>query len=59
MLYWTDRGNRPVGNKANRSQIDVKMKKRQAQEILLTHLQEGIGISLSLSLSISKGNECS
>jgi hypothetical protein len=55
MLYWTDRGNPPVGNKANRSQIDVKMKKRQAQEILLTHLQEGIGISLS----ISKGNECS
>ena len=48
MLYWTDRGNPPLGNTVNRTPMDVEMKKRQAPEILLTHLQEGIDISLDL-----------
>ena len=48
MLYWTDRGDPPRGNTVNRVPIDMGMKKRQAPEILLTHLQEGIGIALDL-----------
>ncbi len=48
MLYWTDRGNPPLGNTVNRAPMDVEMKKRQAPDILLTYLQEGIGISLDL-----------
>ena len=50
MLYWTDRGDPPRGNTVNRAPMDMEMKKkkRQAPEILLTHLQEGIGIALDL-----------
>jgi hypothetical protein len=48
MLYWTDRGDPPRGNTVNRAPMDVDLKKRQAPEILLTHLQKGIGISLNL-----------
>ena len=48
MLYWTDRGNPPLGNTVNRAPMDVEMKKRQVPKILLTHLQKGIGISLDL-----------
>ena len=48
MLYWTDRGDPPRGNTVNRSPMDIDQskEKRQAPEILLTHLMEGIGISL-------------
>jgi hypothetical protein len=49
MLYWTDRGDPPRGNTVNRAPMDRGLKKkRQAPEILLTHLQEGIGIALDL-----------
>jgi hypothetical protein len=50
MLYWTDRGDPPRGNTVNRAPMDEdpKEKKRQAPEILLTHLMEGIGIALDL-----------
>jgi hypothetical protein len=48
MLYWTDRGDPPRGNTVNRAPMDGDPKKRQAPEILLTHLMEGIGIALDL-----------
>lgn len=48
VLYWTDRGDPPRGNTVNRASIDGKQKKSQAQEILLTHLMEGIRIALDL-----------
>jgi hypothetical protein len=48
MLYWTDRGDPPRGNTVNRAPMDGDLKKRQAPEILLTHLVEGIGIALDL-----------
>jgi hypothetical protein len=47
MLYWTDRGDPPRGNTVNRAPIDAKPK-NEGQEILLTHLMEGIGIALDL-----------
>jgi Low-density lipoprotein receptor repeat class B len=52
MLYWTDRGDPPRGNTVNRAPLDggdQKQKKvRQAPQILLNHLMEGIGIALDL-----------
>lgn len=49
MLYWTDRGDPPRGNTVNRAPMDGDPKKnRQAPEILLNHLMEGIGIALDL-----------
>jgi hypothetical protein len=50
MLYWTDRGDPPRGNTVNRSPMDDgdQKKVRQAPEILLNHLMEGIGIALDL-----------
>jgi len=45
-LYWTDRGDAPRGNTVNRAPLDGDFNKRQAPEILLTHLEEGIGIAL-------------
>jgi hypothetical protein len=50
MLYWTDRGDPPRGNTVNRAPMnrDLKKSRRQAPEILLTHLMEGIGIALDL-----------
>ena len=43
-LYWTDRGDAPRGNTVNRAPLDADFDKRPAPEILLTHLEEGIGI---------------
>jgi sugar lactone lactonase YvrE len=49
MLYWTDRGDPPRGNTVNRAPMDVRdPDKRQAPEIVVTHLMEGIGIALDL-----------
>ena len=45
-LYWTDRGDAPRGNTVNRAPLDADFNKRPAPEILLTHLEEGIGIAL-------------
>ena len=61
-MYWTDRGDPPLGNTVNRAPMDADPKKRRAPEILLTHsmeggetpeillthLMEGIGIALDL-----------
>jgi hypothetical protein len=44
VLYWTDRGDPPRGNTVSRASID----KEGVQEILITHLMEGIGISLDV-----------
>ena len=47
-LYWTDRGDPPRGNTVNRAPLDAPSGKRQAPEILFTHLEEGIGVALDL-----------
>jgi len=44
LLYWTDRGDAPKGNTVNRSPIDTTPK----QEVVMSHLGEGIGITLDL-----------
>lgn len=44
MLYWTDRGDAPKGNTVNRTPIDTTPK----QDIVLSHLGEGIGIALDI-----------
>jgi hypothetical protein len=46
VLYWTDRGDPPLGNTVNRASIDAKP---QAPEIVLKHLMEGIGIALDVA----------
>jgi DNA-binding beta-propeller fold protein YncE len=51
LMYWTDRGDPPRGNTANRASMNADFRKRPAPQILLTHLMEGIGIALDL-----KGN---
>jgi len=48
MLCWTDRGDPPLGNTVNRAPMDPEAGQRK-YEILLTHLQEGIGIALDLN----------
>jgi hypothetical protein len=45
MLYWTDP---PLGNTVNRAPMDPVAGQRKS-EILLTHLQEGIGVALDLN----------
>ncbi len=44
MLYWTDRGDAPKGNTVNRTPIDTTPK----QEVVMSHLGEGIGIALDV-----------
>src|SRR6266550_2695449 len=51
LLYWTDRGDPPRGNKVNRASIDADFSKHPTSDILFTHLMEGIGIALDF-----KGN---
>ncbi|MEA5114714.1 MAG: hypothetical protein VB050_11865 [Geobacteraceae bacterium] len=48
MMYWTDRGDPPLGNTVNRAPMDCDPAQRQAPEILVTHLMEGIGLALGL-----------
>jgi len=48
VMYWTDRGDPPRGNTVNRAPMDVEVEKRQAPEIIVTHLMEAIGIALDL-----------
>jgi hypothetical protein len=47
VLYWTDRGDPPLGNTVNRLSIDASLNARMP-EIVFTHLMEGIGIALDL-----------
>jgi len=48
ILYWTDRGNPPLGNTVNRSSIDAPATDELAPEIILSDLMEGIGIALDI-----------
>ena len=45
-IYWTDRGDPPRGNTVNRASLDADFTKHPTPDILLTHLEEGIGIAL-------------
>jgi hypothetical protein len=49
LLYWTDRGDPPLGNTVNRAAMDAVSGPRQTPEIVVTHLMEGIGIALDLN----------
>ena len=46
VLYWTDRGDPPLGNTVNRASVDAKP---NAPEIVFDHLMEGIGIALDVT----------
>ena len=46
MLYWTDRGDPPLGNTVNRAPLDAPADKRPPPEIVFDHLMEGIGLAL-------------
>jgi len=48
VLYWTDRGDPPLGNTVNRASIPGAPGRLGKPEILLTHLMEGIGLALDL-----------
>ncbi|HTA28883.1 MAG TPA: hypothetical protein VK731_00285 [Candidatus Cybelea sp.] len=48
VMYWTDRGDPPRGNSANRAPMDSDLKPRPEPEVLVKHLMEGIGIALDL-----------
>jgi hypothetical protein len=47
VMYWTDRGDPPLGNTVNRASVDANPKP-EAPEIVFTHLMEGIGIALDV-----------
>lgn len=47
-LYWTDRGNPPLGNTVNRAPIDAPPSNGRS-EIVLASLMEGIGIALDVA----------
>ncbi len=49
VLYWTDRGDPPRGNTVNRARFDQATGKPTAPEIVVTHLEEGIGIALDVA----------
>jgi hypothetical protein len=51
LIYWTDRGDPPRGNTVNQASLDADFSKHPSPDILLTHLEEGIGIALDF-----KGN---
>jgi DNA-binding beta-propeller fold protein YncE len=46
LMYWTDRGDPPVGNTVNRAAVDSS---NPAPELLISHLMEGIGLALDLA----------
>lgn len=46
ILYWTDRGDPPLGNTVNRAPLDAGRNGRPAPEIVFRNLMEGIGIAL-------------
>ncbi|MBY5461210.1 3-hydroxyacyl-CoA dehydrogenase [Rhizobium leguminosarum] len=46
VLYWTDRGNPPLGNTVNRASIDAP---GHGPEIIAGDLMEGIGIALDIA----------
>ncbi len=46
LLYWTDRGDPPLGNTVNRAPADPTPGTNNVIEILMSHLMEGIGLAL-------------
>ncbi len=46
MLYWTDRGDPPLGNTVNRGPMDHTSGTNSVIEVLMSHLMEGIGLAL-------------
>jgi hypothetical protein len=48
VLYWTDRGNPPLGNTVNRASIDAPARNGRAPEPVVRDLMEGIGIALDV-----------
>jgi hypothetical protein len=48
VIYWTDRGNPPLGNTVNRTSIDAPVRNGRAPEIIVSDLMEGIGIALDV-----------
>jgi hypothetical protein len=48
VLYWTDRGNPPLGNTVNRAAIDAPASNGRAPERIVSDLMEGIGIALDV-----------
>jgi len=46
ILYWTDRGDPPLGNTVNRAPLDRGYNGRPVPEIVFRNLMEGIGIAL-------------
>jgi DNA-binding beta-propeller fold protein YncE len=51
-IYWTDRGDPPRGNTVNRGPMDPSQGNgKKEPEIVLDHLEEGIGIALDLKSS--------
>lgn len=46
ILYWTDRGDPPLGNTVNRAPLDQGANGRPVPEIIFRNLMEGIGIAL-------------
>ena len=49
VLYWTDRGDPPLGNTVNRAPLDTGRNGRPAPQIVFRNLMEGIGIALDRS----------
>jgi hypothetical protein len=47
-LYWTDRGNPPIGNSVNRASIDAPARNGYAPERIVSDLMVGIGIALDV-----------
>ena len=47
-IYWTDRGDPPRGNTVNRMRLEILERDPGPQEIVFTHLMEGIGIALDV-----------
>jgi hypothetical protein len=48
VLYWTDRGNPPLGNTVNRASVDARAGTGRAPERIVSDLMEGIGIALDV-----------
>lgn len=48
VIYWTDRGDPPRGNTANRAPMDPQGNGKREPVIIFEHLMEGIGIALDL-----------
>ena len=48
ILYWTDRGNPPLGNTVNRALVDAPVGNGHAPEVIVSDLMEGIGLALDV-----------